>query len=870
MPTSVQMEVYANNSGNKITKSKYDLLSDSDKQGYKKVYTELSTNKTVAMSDEEYDALPEKAKYSDKCEVAVLYFVKEQAFTISDHTNQYETVYTSTTPGQVEVHNILVPDTVNVKVVKQWNDDNDAKELRPDHITVSFTGLNTSAIITSEGRWTYTFENLDKYKNGTAIDYTSLLQESAIANYTMGTKTSSIEGNTITITVPNNLSVATTSVRVDKVWANDTEETRSDVTLHLYGETSKERGVVYVGEDKTIAKGDNPASVTWSDLPKTLNGEVLTWHVYEDAVPGYRTEYVRDTEAEARVENTNTTIWKVTNTYYGPVTEVKVKKVWNDNNNVDNVRPRLVELQLFRKVGNVEETEAYKTATIDKFVNNESEYVTWSNLPTSVQQTTTNDAGTPNDPSDDSVETNEVAVVYFVKEVQSDQLINNGYSAVVESTGPGLFTVTNTRAISTRNIQVIKTWTDKNNEDGLRPDYITVKLLADGEEKESVILTADNDWKYEFKDLPVKKLVNNDNGTPEDPSDDSKESVEIEYTVEEVDVPNYETNIVYNLAANTISINNSRTVGEKVSIKVRKIWNDAGHEDLRRDVNVLLQNSSEQIIKVGMIKLTDPSSGFDNNVQDADGYYEWIKLPKITKTDDKGTPDDTSDDVQVIDPAAYSIKEQEIQGYTSNVNLEKIEGDTYYFTITNTYNEDKETVVTYINPRAGENNMIVGNPRKYASVGEAQAASKDPSVVPSVPEYDGYDFLGWSSNYDPAVGFIMVATYNPKDVKLVTYVDPLAATPIVKSEYAQNPATVTDPSDPGHSGYTFDGWVETIDEAGNVIRVATFKCVCPSSGPCPINPSGYVPPRTGIQLGLASIMAIVTGVGVIISADIKR
>ncbi|KST44752.1 Cna B-type domain-containing protein [Enterococcus durans] len=59
-----------------------------------------------------------------------------------------------------------------------------------------------------------------------------------------------------------------------------------------------------------------------------------------------------------------------------------------------------------------------------------------------------------------------------------------------------------------------KTWSDHDNQDGVRPDEITVNLLADGKKVDSKTVTAKDGWKYEFNDLDkfkagqeVKRLI---------------------------------------------------------------------------------------------------------------------------------------------------------------------------------------------------------------------------------------------------------------------------------------------------------------------------------------------------------------------------
>ena len=50
-----------------------------------------------------------------------------------------------------------------------------------------------------------------------------------------------------------------------------------------------------------------------------------------------------------------------------------------------------------------------------------------------------------------------------------------------------------------------KTWDDADDQDGKRPASITVNLLADGNKVAEKTVTKDDDWKYEFKDLPKYK-----------------------------------------------------------------------------------------------------------------------------------------------------------------------------------------------------------------------------------------------------------------------------------------------------------------------------------------------------------------------------
>ncbi|MDQ8804997.1 Cna B-type domain-containing protein, partial [Streptococcus ruminantium] len=111
-------------------------------------------------------------------------------------------------------------------------------------------------------------------------------------------------------------------------------------------------------------------------------------------------------------------------------------------------------------------------------------------------------------------------IKYTIKE----DAIENYQSEVTGDMASG-FTVTNTN-IEKVSVPVTKTWNDNNDQDGKRPQSITVNLLADGKVVQSQEVTAANNWKYTFTDLP--KYAN---------------GKEIVYTVEEVKVDGYETKV---------------------------------------------------------------------------------------------------------------------------------------------------------------------------------------------------------------------------------------------------------------------------------------------------------------------------------------
>lgn len=67
-------------------------------------------------------------------------------------------------------------------------------------------------------------------------------------------------------------------------------------------------------------------------------------------------------------------------------------------------------------------------------------------------------------------------------------------------------TITNHYAVQERiKVPGQKMWRDRENEEGNRPSSITVNLFANGIQKEHQIVTTENNWMYQFNDLPKEE-----------------------------------------------------------------------------------------------------------------------------------------------------------------------------------------------------------------------------------------------------------------------------------------------------------------------------------------------------------------------------
>lgn len=217
--------------------------------------------------------------------------------------------------------------------------------------------------------------------------------------------------------------------------------------------------------------------------------------------------------------------------------DVTAKKVWDGTKTPHPT----VYFKLFQKDANNNEV-AVPNADIKKLENGTTE-VTWSALP--------------------ELDKDGKAIDYYVKEVdaQGNDVTPEGYTKKEEG-----LTVTNTeKPIETTSVSGKKVWDDNNDQDGKRPNSVTVNLLANGEKIKSETVTKDTNWQYEFTNLPKY-----DNGKA------------IEYTVTEDHVNDYSTTI------NDTTITNKYTPG-KTTATVTKDWEDKNNQDGKRPGSIQVE-----------------------------------------------------------------------------------------------------------------------------------------------------------------------------------------------------------------------------------------------------------------------------------------
>ena len=282
-------------------------------------------------------------------------------------------------------------------------------------------------------------------------------------------------------------------ISVTKTWEDNNNEAQTrplSVTVNLIVMLNGQEYVV----DTAILSSKNDWKATFTNLPKTHNGEHIEYKVKEVSIAnGYTSAVTGDAEMG----------FTVTNSYTSEKTDVEGTKTWSDNNDQDGKRPNSITIRLLKngtEIASKEVTEAdgwaWSFTGLSKYEN--GELITYTI-------------------TEDAVE---------------------GYSSEVSG-----YNVTNSYTPGKTSVQVTKAWKDNNNQDGKRPDAITIKLLADGEDTgKTLVLTATNNWTDTFTDL-----------------DEYKAGQKIVYTIEEVAVGNGYTSAVTGNAETGFTVTNSYT-----------------------------------------------------------------------------------------------------------------------------------------------------------------------------------------------------------------------------------------------------------------------------------------------------------------------
>ncbi|ORO54493.1 hypothetical protein B7721_08045 [Streptococcus oralis subsp. oralis] len=434
----------------------------------------------------------------------------------------------------------------------------------------------------------------------TGITYDKTVQEVEVTvekvSATELKATASKEANDLVFT--NTYTPAKTEVPVKKVWKDENNQDGkrpSSVTVKLLADGQD------TGKTLELNAANNWAG-SFTNLDADKGGTPIKYTVVEVTVAGYTSEVTGDAASG----------FTITNSYSPETVDVKATKNWDDANNQDGKRPTKITINLLADGQKVDSKEVQAAAD-----------GTWT------------------------VEFTKLAKYKAGKEIKytvTEEAVAE-YEATITD-----FTITNKYAPKAIDYKVTKVWNDANNQDGKRPESVTVQLykkVGDADpvavEGKKLTLTAKdktdaNTWVASFTNLPQYEA-----------------GKEITYSIKEVDVPaGYEASVTGQVVTNTHT-------PETVVLSGTKVWKDNNNQDGKRadKVKVQILNGDKVVQEI--------------EVSEATGWkFESKALPKYENGKE----------------IKYTVKEVAVKEYTSTVTTDK-DGK---YTVTNTHAPEKTSV----------------------------------------------------------------------------------------------------------------------------------------------------------------------------------
>lgn len=446
---------------------------------------------------------------------------------------------------------------------------------------------------------TYTFKIAEKAGSDTSIKYDT---KTVTATVTVVDKGKGALEATVSYddekAFENTYTPAKTEVPVKKVWKDENNQDGkrpTSVTVKLLAD----------GQDtgKTLElNAANGWAGSFKDLDADKGGTPIQYTVVEVTVAGYTSEITGDAASG----------FTITNSYSPETVDVKATKNWDDANNQDGKRPTKITINLLADGQKVDSKEIQAAAD-----------GTWT------------------------VEFTKLAKYKAGKEIKytvTEEAVAE-YEATITD-----FTITNKYAPKAIDYKVTKVWNDANNQDGKRPESVTVQLykkVGDADpvavEGKKLTLTAKdktdaNTWVASFTNLPQYEA-----------------GKEITYSIKEVDVPaGYEASVTGQVVTNTHN-------PDTVILSGTKVWKDNNNQDGKRTTSVKVQilNGDKVVQEI--------------EVSEKTGWkFESKKLPKYENGKE----------------ITYTVKETAMTEYKATITTDK-DGK---YTITNEHTPEKTAV----------------------------------------------------------------------------------------------------------------------------------------------------------------------------------
>lgn len=202
----------------------------------------------------------------------------------------------------------------------------------------------------------------------------------------------------------------------------------------------------------------------------------------------------------------------------------------------------------------------------------------------------------------------------------------------------------------TTELKVKKEWNDDSNKDKKHPSSIKVKLMANikGDsnkyEVETIELNANNDWSYEFKNLPSKSNGKNIEYSVKEATEKDGKLIEEKDGKIKIDGKNYTVEYLYDKDKKTNIIKNTPDEPDKKTkeIKVSKVWDTADQKAYANEIKVVLvKNGVETEKTLTLNEKNEWKGSFENlDVKDENGKDITYTIKEVGEKEGKITFDD--------------------------------------------------------------------------------------------------------------------------------------------------------------------------------------------------------------------------------------
>lgn len=528
------------------------------------------------------------------------------------------------------------------KVTKRWNDNNNQDGIRVNSIDVELYqngSLYDTITLNQDNNFTYNWSKLPTKTDSNQDAVYTVKEVNVPTDYK---DTYDYQDQDYDAIITNTHIPSLTSITGQKYWddSNNKYQTRPE---NIIVELHNQYGLV-TSQSIDASEG---WSYEFNGLAEYKDGQKLNYFVKEQVLNHYDTTYINNSN------DIKNTLKK---------TSKDVIKIWNDATNQDNYQPESILVQLLQNGNKLKDPVQldnangwsyhwddlpqfdekgseylYKVIEVSDFDNYSVDYVETKALTKIINthvpdKISINGSKTWLDNSDyyltrpDSV----IVDLYLDDKAIDNQVITpdkqwsysftnldkytngklNNYS-VKEREVIGYTSTTEgnnlKNSLKTKELEVVKEWNDKNNQDGLRPTSITVELLLDNSVVDEKVLDTDNNFTYLWQNLPkynkAGKLAN--------------------YTVREKgSITPYQAKIEYDEVGNA-KITNSYTP-KVVNINGEKIWQDNKNKyQMRPDrIIVELHVNNKKIDE----KIVDASTNWQYNFENKPMYDNGVKI----------------------------------------------------------------------------------------------------------------------------------------------------------------------------------------------------------------------------------------------------